>query len=70
MILKIDNIKMRHYKLQNSKNVRISIFIPFKSYAFENVLKEGNNLEAVLKEHLQNPHQVKSRRNNDLFVYL
>lgn len=51
-------------------NIKIFIFIPFKSYAFENVLKEGNNLEAVLKEHLQNTHQVKSRRNNDLFVYL
>ena len=31
---------------------KIFILIHSKSYAMKNVLKESNNLEAVLKEHL------------------
>ena len=61
---------MNHISIKSNlyeKNIHLYSFLIIY---IENVLKESNNLEAVLKEHLQNPHQVKSRRNNDLFVYL
>ena len=67
---------MIRYKIQISLYIKsyhehknINLY-SFEIICIEIVLKESYNLEAVLKEHLQNTHQVKSRRNNDLFVYL